>query len=328
VPQADLLKLLEGIGDGAIGMDCSVLPLKYPGLFMISTTDFFYPSVDDPYEQGKIGAANVLSDLYAMGVVDCDNVLMILGESNDMTKEERHISTSLMLRGFNDQVKEAGSRVTGGQTVLNPWPIIGGTAVSTCKREDFIMPEDAVDGDVLVLTKPLGTQVAVNVHQWMLIDAKWARVSDFMTKDDAERCYQVAMDSMARLNRNVARLMHKYGAHGATDVTGFGIIGHSRNLARNQKAAVNFEIHTLPIIRHMKEVDDKVKIWNLMGGSSAETSGGLLVCMPADKAEAFCKEIEETDKYPAWIIGKVVKSDADRSQNTSKIMDNPKVITV
>jgi len=179
-----------------------------------------------------------------------------------------------------------------------------------------------------VLTKPLGTQVAVNVHQWLLNETKWARVSDFMTRDDAERAYQMAMDSMARLNRNVAKLMHKYGAHGATDVTGFGLTGHSRNLARNQKAAVKFEIHTLPIIRHMKEVDEKCKIWSLMQGMSAETSGGILVCLPADKAEAFCKEVEEIDKYPAWIIGRVVKSEEDRSQNTSKIVDNPTVISV
>jgi len=328
VPQAELQTYLEGIGDGTIGMDCSVLPLKYPGLFMISTTDFFYPLVDDPYMQGKIGAANVLSDLYAMGVVDCDNVLMILAASTEMSNQERHATTSLMIKGFNDQVTDAGSKVTGGQTVLNPWPIIGGTAVSTCKREDFIMPEDAVEGDVLVLTKPLGTQVAVNVHQWMFNETKWNRVSDIMSKDDAERAYQVAMASMARLNRNGAKLMHKYGAHGATDVTGFGLLGHSRNLVKNQKAALHFEIHTLPIIRHMKEADDKVTMFSLLAGFSAETSGGLLICLPQDKAEAFCKEIEQIDKCPAWIIGRVIKSNQDRTHNNSTIVDNPTIIPI
>jgi len=80
---------LEGVGDGKIGMDCSVIPLKQKGLFLISTTDYFYPSVDDPYMQGKIGCANVLSDLYSFGVVDCDNILMILAASTDMGKPER-----------------------------------------------------------------------------------------------------------------------------------------------------------------------------------------------------------------------------------------------
>lgn len=99
-------------------MDCSVTQTKYPGIKMIQTTDvrefvcdrqclaydrlqFFYPLVDDPYLQGKIGCANVLSDLYSMGIVDCDNMLMILAASIDMAKNEQDIVTRLMIEGFN-----------------------------------------------------------------------------------------------------------------------------------------------------------------------------------------------------------------------------------
>ena len=162
---------------------------------------------------------------------------------------------------------------------MNPWPIIGGIASTVCRDSDFILyfhikfktnlyflrPENAVAGDVLVLTKPLGTQIAVNAHQWLHIPEKWERIKDVITPDEgkfsfcrrfliilAERCYEVAMESMARLNRTGARLMHKHHAHACTDVTGFGILGHARNLAKNQKQAVQFEIHTLPIIRNMR----------------------------------------------------------------------------
>lgn len=295
---------------------------------MVSTTDYFYPLVDDPYMQGRIGAANVLSDLYAMGVVDCDNVLMILAASTEMSKLQKDVTTKLMIEGFNDTVKEAESEVTGGQSVRNPWPIIGGCATSVCTEDQIIMPTSAVPGDVIVLTKPLGIQVAVNASQWRYQEARWARIQDIVTKDEVDRAYHVAMDSMARLNRNAARLMHKYGAHAATDITGFGIIGHARNLASNQKAAVNFEIHTLPIIRSMKEVDDKVNAFSLMKGLAAETSGGLFICLSPDKAEAFCKELEEIDKCPAWIIGRVVASNESRDKNTCTIMDNPTIVTV
>jgi selenide,water dikinase len=319
---------LEGIGGDKIGMDCSVQPLKHKGLSLVSTTDYFYPLVDDPYMQGRIGAANVLSDLYSMGVVNCDNVLMILAASTEMSKLQREVVTKLLIQGFNDTVKEADSEVTGGQSVLNPWPIIGGTATSVCTAEELIMPVNAVPGDVIVLTKPLGTQVAVNANQWRFIERKWANVEGVITKEEAERAYQVAMSSMARLNRNGARLMHKYGAHAATDVTGFGIVGHGRNLAGNQKAAVRFEIHTLPIIRSMKEVDDKVQMFSLMKGFSAETSGGLFVCIPAEKAEAFCSELSSLDNSPAWIIGRVVASNDDQSKNTCDIAENPAIITV
>jgi selenide,water dikinase len=309
-------------------MDCSVIPLKYQGLSMISTTDFFYPSVDDPYMQGKIGCANVLSDLYAMGIVECNTMLMLLAASNEMEKNERQICTRLIIEGFTDLAKEAGVVVTGGQTVLNPWPIIGGVATSICQKEDFILQENALPGDVLVLTKPLGTQVASNVSQWRYKETSWNRVKDFLTEEEAERAYQVAMSSMSRLNLTAAKLMHKYEAHGATDITGFGILGHSRNLAKNQKAAIQFEIHTLPIIKHMKEVDDHVKSYNLLKGLSAETSGGLLICLAEDKAEYFCRELEAIDHQPCWIIGRVLPSNESRINNDCHIVENVKVIDV
>jgi len=140
-----------------------------------------------------------------------------------------------MIEGFNDVAKEAETEVTGGQTVMNPWPIIGGAATSVCTDDEFIMPRNAVPGDLIVLTKPLGTQVAVNVGQWRFQPNNWPKVEGVITMEEAARAYYVAMVSMARLNRNGARLMHKYGAHAATDVTGFGIVGHGRNLAGNQK---------------------------------------------------------------------------------------------
>merc|ERR1711948_176667 len=87
------------------------------------------------------------------------------------------------------------------------------------------MGDSAVVGDVLVLTKPLGTQVAVNAHQWLDQPERWNRIKLVVSEEDVRKAYQRSMDSMARLNRIGARLMHKYNAHGATDVTGFGLLG-------------------------------------------------------------------------------------------------------
>lgn len=83
-----------------IGLDCSVTPLRHGGLCLVQTTDFFYPIVDDPYMMGKIACANVLSDLYAMGVTDCDNMLMLLAVSTKMTEKERDVVIPLIMRGF------------------------------------------------------------------------------------------------------------------------------------------------------------------------------------------------------------------------------------
>ena len=195
MPQEVLLKLLEGLQDDqsqeehsahfmhvpipriGIGMDASITPLRHSGLSLVQTTDFFYPLVEDPYMQGKIACANVLSDLYAMGVTECDNMLMLLAVSTKMTEKERDVVVPLIMRGFKDCALEAGTTVTGGQTVMNPWCTIGGVATTICQVKcnrnidvclpstysfqpnEFIIPDSAVVGDVLVLTKPLGTQV-------------------------------------------------------------------------------------------------------------------------------------------------------------------------
>ncbi|RXG71385.1 Selenide, water dikinase [Armadillidium vulgare] len=236
-------------------MDASVTPLRHGGLSLVQTTDFFYPLVDDPYMMGKITCANVLSDLYAMGVTDCDNMLMLLGVSTKMTEKERDVVIPLMMRGFKDAALLARTNITGGQTVMNPWCTIG-----LSLKEDrevtqlIIIPHNAVVGDVLVLTKPLGTQVAVNAHQWLDQPERWNRIKLVVSDEDVRRAYQRSMDSMARLNRTAALLMHKYNAHGATDITGFGLLGHAQNLARNQKNEVSFVIHNLPIIAKMASV--------------------------------------------------------------------------
>lgn len=289
-------------------MDSSVVPSKrFPGMLQVSTTDFFYPSVDDPYMEGKIACANVLSDLYAMGLRYCDNMLMILGVSRLMSAAEQHAVTTELIRGFNDQATIAKTKVTGGQTVMNPWPMCGGIAMSIAATSDIVMPEGAEVGDVCVLTKPLGTQVISNVHVWAVSQCEqWDKISHVISIDEAEAAYQCAMHSMARLNRAGAKLMHRHGAHCCTDITGFGLLGHADNLAQNQTNEVSIEIHTLPIIRKMKEVSQVMPIFKLMEGRSAETSGGLFVCLPAERAAAFCAELERLDGKPAWIVGRVV----------------------
>ena len=111
----------------------------------------------------------MLSDLYAMGVTECDNMLMLLAVSTKMTEKERDVVVPLMMRGFKDCAIEAGSTVTGGQTVMNPWCTIGGVATTVCQPNEFIIPDSAVVGDVLVLTKPLGTQVCSHLTEFVTL---------------------------------------------------------------------------------------------------------------------------------------------------------------
>jgi selenide,water dikinase len=308
-------------------MDCSVVPLRKPGLFMISTTDFFYPSVDDPFFQGQIGCANVLSDLYSFGVPDCDNMLMIMGVSRDMGEQERMIVSKEMIRGFNHLASKAETEVTGGQTVLNPWPIIGGVAMAVCSEDEFILPTKAKVGDVVVLTKPLGTQLAVNAHQWLKTNpTRYDTIKHLQTEEEVITLYHHAMLSMARLNRTGAALMKKHHAHAATDVTGFGVVGHANNLASNQIEELDIEIHTFPTIKGVRQIANIATGFKFNEGFSAETSGGLFVCLPPENAQPFIDEIQKLDGWPAWIVAECVPRQGE--QNVARLSPNLKIIDI
>ncbi|KAK2497801.1 hypothetical protein MC885_017004 [Smutsia gigantea] len=291
VPQDVLQKLLESLQENhfqedeqflgavmprlGIGMDTCVIPLRHGGLSLVQTTDYIYPIVDDPYMMGRIACANVLSDLYAMGVTECDNMLMLLGISNKMTDRKAR-ALSRLLTDLS-QIAQPGKyhlhlyhiRVMKQVFVQKP---CGLRTVEVCTGN--YTPDNAVPGDVLVLTKPLGTQVAVAVHQWLDIPEKWNKIKLVVTQEDVELAYQEAMMNMARLNRTAAGLMHTFNAHAATDITGFGILGHAQNLAKQQRNEVSFVIHNLPVLAKMAAVSKACgNMFGLMHGTCPETSG-------------------------------------------------------
>lgn len=307
-----------------IGMDACITPIRHGGLSLVQSTSFFYVLVDDPYMMGKISSSAVLSNLYAMGVTECDNMLMHVAVSQKMSDKERDAVLPLLATGFKDGAEEAGTTVNGGQTILNPWMTVGGAATSICQPNEYIMPDNAMVGDVLVLTKPLGTQVAVTSYHWLDVHDKWNRIKLVVGEEDVRKAYQRAMFSMARLNRVASLLMHKYNAHGATDVGGYGLLGHANNLATIQKNEVGFVIHNLPVIAKMAAVSKACgNMFGLLQGHAAETSGGLLIALPREQAAAFCKDIEKQEGYQSWIIGIV-----EKGNRTARIIDKPRVIEV
>lgn len=318
-----------------IGLDCAVIPLKHKGLVLVQTTDFFYPLVDDPYIQGRIACCNVLSDMYAMGVESCDNMLMILGIPRKMAEEERDVVIPMMMKGFKDQAELAGTQVTGGQTVLNPWCIIGGTATAVVDSDCIIMPYDAQPGDLLVLTKPLGTQVAVNAKQWLMDrNEKWlnkiASATDGANSEgEINRLYRDAKLCMVELNKTAAKLCKEFNAHCATDVTGFGLLGHAENLSEAQTQKVQFVIKSLPILKGARQLDQALQsMFQLEAGRSAETSGGLLIALPATSASGFMEEFKRVMGRPCWLIGVVQKREEDVANDKRKTVSNAPIAVI
>uniref|UniRef100_A0A8D9ARQ0 Selenide, water dikinase n=1 Tax=Cacopsylla melanoneura TaxID=428564 RepID=A0A8D9ARQ0_9HEMI len=258
---------------------------------------------------GAIACANVLSDIYAVGVTDIDALQMIVGVSTQMTENERNVIVPLLIQGFKAQATIAGVVISKVAIKENPWMTIGGVVSAVCSNKEFIIPNQAIPGDVIILTKPLGTQMAVTIRSWLTNEEKLSFLKDIQVDcESLKSCINSAISLMATINKKAAILMKKYNGHACTDVTGYGLYGHASNLIQYQTQDVNFEIHTLPILYPLGVIASHpgTRFYqNVNKGLGIETSGGLFICLPEIHAKDFIREMDEL----AWIIGKVTAGD-------------------
>ena len=283
-------------------------------LALIQTTDFFTPVVDDPYTYGMIAAANSLSDVYAMG----GNPINALNIVAFPQKEDLSILKEI-LAGGADKAREAKCSIVGGHSV-DIANILYGLAVTGTAHPNNIKGNDSAKaGDVLILTKGLGTGVLNN-------SVKYA--------NPEQSDINGLIASMSRLNRNASELMVKYGASACTDVTGFGLAGHSMQMAKASKVVLNFNVNDLPVLQGaMKAIRKK----QLTRGDKSnriytqdfvtnkgtvdtekdhllydpQTSGGLLISIEEIKAEKLLAEIRDGGDEIAGIVGFVTESNND-----------------
>lgn len=276
------------------------------------------------YFLGEIAFANVVSDVYACGVVEVDELKIILSIPTELEDDEQQIIIKGIVNGFRKSAEMIQCKLTIESIGINPWCIIGGIATSVCTKDEIIFPTKAQPGDTIVLTKPLGVQLATNAPIWMEEDSEnWKKISEHLSREDVLECYAKAVKSMTMLNKLGAQLMHKYEAHAATDVTGFGLVGHAENLLQFQEEKLDFVITSLPVIKHVKKIAEVLnRHQKLYNGRMVETSGGLLVVLPAANAQKFCDDFEETSGSGCWIVGHVVSG-------TGKVItDSPEIVEV
>ena len=315
---------LDGLLTSSESPDVSIMTCRSdPSLVLVSSTDFFSPITLDPYKQGYIAAANTLSDLYAVGVTEVDSVLMLLGLSLSIPEPYSSLVGGLMMKGFRDCCIAASTCCSGGQTVLNPWPLVGGVASSVVRRDELIGSHVSIDDDVghvIVLTKPLGTQIAGNLAIWMMDVDKWERVLSLgVDEHEASRAVSLAESNMMKLNRKAAMAAKQCGAIAATDVTGFGLLGHAENLAL-LFSKHDIVIEKLPVISGLELLERGVTVdYRLTKGYSAETSGGLLIVLRTSRVDEFMRIFQE----PAWVIGSLIKG-----SGKAIIVPNPEIIKV
>jgi len=280
---------------------------------IISTADFFPPVVDDPYAFGAIAAANALSDVYAMG----GEVLMAINLAA-WPDDLDYAILSEIFRGAADIVAQAGAVIAGGHTVTDKEPKFG-LAVTGMVHPDHILTKGgAQPGDILVLSKPLGTGLITTAHKHEQVD---------------ESDLAAAIASMMRLNRGASQALQRAGAHAVTDITGFGLLGHAWEMAAQSLAGMRFEYDALPLLPHarhyaetghitggayrnaayllphvrcderLKEVDREI-LWD------PQTSGGLFAAIEANlwpELAALAPEVM------FWRIGEVTERVQDEA---------------
>lgn len=269
-----------------------------PDLAVVENVDIFTPIHDDPYIQGKIIACNATNDVFAMGASKMLSLQAVLAYPKEIPE---NIIVGV-LKGMSDFMKSLDSTLSGGQTINNPCPVFGGIALGIAHPKNIIYSSGAKPGDAIVLTKPLGIQPAMRSYR----DLRDEKRDQLLAKFDESYLIEIqdiAVDVMTKSNLEVARAMNEVGVNAATDVTGFGLLGHAGNVSALSGVDVIFNY--VPVIKGTLRLADFFG-HKLAIGYGAETAGGMLVFMDPDKVDQFGKLLSK-DHLPCWLVGTAMK---------------------
>jgi selenide,water dikinase len=280
-------KVLLGLGD-----DAGAVRIQ-KDLAYVTHTDFFTPIIDDPYLYGKIAVCNAASDVFAKGAVENIGILVIMGFPLKVPIE----TMQQVIRGIQDFCSEVNAAILGGHTITNPWPIVGAAVTASAHPDRLVGNSTAKPSDRLVLTKPLGTQPSMGALR--VPEEMRNELTKLLPNEKIEGAISLAVESMTTPNKNAAEAMLEVEVDAATDITGFGILGHSGIMAK--RSHVDIEIHTLPVINGTLALS-KLFGYGLEEGTSAETSGGLLMSVPKGKLDNLRSALERR-KVPAYEVG-------------------------
>ena len=296
---------------GISGADDAGVMRMADGTAIVQTVDFFTPIVDDPYDWGRITAANALSDIYAMGADPLTALQMVGWPRDDLPMD----LLAKVIEGGADVMAEAGCVIVGGHSIDDKEPKYGFAVTGTAPVDELMTNASAQVGDAIYLTKPLGTGVITTaIKQGAAADA----VRD------------AAVSTMTTLNRAAAGAARRVGVRAATDVTGFGLIGHLAEVVKASNVSARIKVDAVPLLDGAREAAEAGTVpggtkRNLRATTSmldrgtasdtdvvllsdAQTSGGLLVMIDTALASAFEQALEDAGAQ-GWRIGSIIDRD-------------------
>ena len=277
--------------------------------------------MDEPETMGEIAACNVTNDIFAMNVPEISGMLVFLAIKTDTPL---HIAESILKGIKNFMEKKINSKILGGHTIYSEWPLMGGEASGFVEKNKIIPKIGIKEGDKLILTKPIGLQ-AISAAYRLLKDEP--DILNQYSKGELRKSIKMAVKLMTTSNQSVVKHIHSYQdfsfIHAMTDVTGFGLAGHTKEMLQN--SVLSAIIETIPSIKHSQGLSKELG-YAFDTCECAETAGGMLMAVDPNRTEELSNRLIENG-VSNWIIGTIDKVDPGnvRVAETAEVIEITKI---
>ena len=292
-------KLLSNVGLKGDIEDSSVIPVPNTDLVMVKNLDIFTPILDEPEIQGEIAAANVTNDVFALNVLNISGMLVFLGMKKNMPM---HIAEGILNGIKNFMENKINSKILGGHTIYSEWPLIGGEASGFVDKSKIIRKNYVELGDKLILTKPVGNQAIMAAYR---LQKNNPALLENYSSTEIDTSIEIAINLMRTPLQDVVKTIHSYSninfVHSMTDVSGFGLTGHLKEMLQNSKLSAT--IDAVPIIKLTQELAYEFG-YKFDTSEMPETAGGMLISVDQKQAEEFSERLTKNG-ISNWIVGTI-----------------------
>jgi selenide,water dikinase len=290
--------LLQKTGLKGFIEDGAIIPVPNTNIVQVKNLDIFTPLVDEPEIMGEIAACNVTNDIFALNVLDVSGMLVFLG----INKNTPMYVAEGILKGINRFMEKINSKVVGGHTIYSEWPLIGGEASGFVDKNKLIRKHGVKKGDKLILTKPIGLQAIMAAYR---LQKDSPELLEEFSSNELNKSIQLAINLMTTSNQGVVKTVYAYDdfsfIHAMTDVTGFGLSGHLKEMLQN--SGLSAIIENVPSIKHSKKLSEEFG-YALNECLCSETAGGMLIALDPSKVESFSNALL-SQGISNWVVGTI-----------------------
>ncbi len=280
--------------------DSALIPVPNTNLLMAKNIDIFTPIIDEPEIMGEIAAANVTNDIFALNVPEISGMLVFLGLKKNMPM---YVAEGILNGIKNFMENKINSKVLGGHTIYSEWPLIGGEASGFVEKDKVIKKDYVKEGDKLILTKPIGNQATMAAYR---LQKNNPSLLENFSMDEIDSSIEMTIKLMITPLQDVVKTIHSYNdisfIHSMTDVSGFGLAGHLREMLQNSHLSAIIEL--IPSIKLTSDLAYNFE-YKYDECEMPETAGGMLLSVDHEYAEEFSQRLNSEFGVKNWTIGTI-----------------------